>query len=172
MRRSTALMSVAAVAFMASNAFAQAKPNFAGTWNIVVDPAAQQAAGGGGGGGGGRGGRGGGGVLGMTGTITQDDKTLTIKTTRGQNEVVTVYNLDGSDSKNMVNGRGGQTEQVSHAKWDGSNLVVTRSQDMGGNTVELKTIFSVDAQGNLWVESVRPGQDGTPMSTKVQYKKG
>src|SRR4051812_27862274 len=99
MRRSTALMSVAAVAFMASNAFAQAKANFAGTWNMVQDPAAQAGAAGGGGGGG-RGGRGGGGGLGMTFTATQDDKTLTIKRTQGQNEVVTVYNLDGSDSKN------------------------------------------------------------------------
>lgn len=57
MRRSV-LTSVAAVAFVASSAFAQA-PSFAGTWNMVQDPAAQQ--GGGGGGGGGRGGYGGGG---------------------------------------------------------------------------------------------------------------
>jgi hypothetical protein len=168
MRRSTALMSLAAVAVMASNAFAQAKPNFAGTWNMVQDPAAQQAAGGAPGGG-----RGGfGGALGMTGTITQDDKTLTIKTTRGQNEVVTVYNLDGSDSKNMVNGRGGQTEQISHAKFDGSTLVVTRDQQMQGASVTITQKFSLDAQGNLWIETTRPGQDGAPMSTKVQYKKG
>jgi hypothetical protein len=175
MRRSTALMSVAAVAFMASNAFAQAKPNFAGTWNLVQDPAAQQAAAAGAGGNpGGRGGRGGfGGALGMTGTITQDDKTLTIKTTRGQNEIVTTYNLDGSDSKNTAPGRGGNpgTEQISHAKWDGTNLVITRTQDMGGTSVEIKQIFSIDAAGNLNIETVRPGQDGAPVSTKVQYKK-
>ncbi len=64
MRRSTALMSLAAVAVMASSGFAQAKPNFAGTWFIVVDSAAQaqaQAAAAGGGGGGGRGGGSGGG---------------------------------------------------------------------------------------------------------------
>ena len=61
MRRSTALMGVAAVAVMATNAFAQAKTNFAGTWNMVVDSAAmaqQQAMGGGRGGRGGRGGLG------------------------------------------------------------------------------------------------------------------
>jgi len=108
MRRSTALMSLAAVAVMASNAFAQAKPNFAGTWNIVQDPAAQQAA---------PGGRGFGGGMGATFTATQDDKTLTITRTMGQNELKTVYNLDGSDSKNTMPGRGGNpgAEQVSKA---------------------------------------------------------
>src|SRR3954468_11991682 len=98
MRRSTALMSVAAVAFMASTAAAQAKTSFAGTWNQVVDSAAmaqQQAAAAGGG----RGGRGGGrGGFGATFSASQDDKTLTITRTMGQNEVKTVYNLDGSDS--------------------------------------------------------------------------
>ena len=168
MRRSTALMSVAAVAIMASNAFAQGKANFAGTWNIVQDPNAAAAAPGGGMG---RGGRGGGGGFGPTFTATQDDKTLTITRTTQNGEVKTVYNLDGSDSKNMVQGRGGATEQVSHAKWDGANLVITRSQDMGGTAIEIKQTFSVDKDGNLWIETTRPGQDGNPVSTKVQYKK-
>ena len=166
MRRSTALMSVAAVAFMASTAFAQAKPDFAGTWNQVQDPNAAAAAGGGRG-------RGGGGGIGSPATITQDAKTLTIKTTRGANEITTVYNLDGSDSKNTPPGRGGAAGmvQVSHAKWDGAILVVTRSMDMNGTAMEFTTKFSLDTSGSLWVESIRPGQDGAPMSTKTQYKK-
>lgn len=173
MRRSTALVSVAAVAVMASNAFAQAKTNFAGSWNQVVDSAAaaQQAAGGGGG----RGGRGGGGGgLGPFFTATQDANTLTITRTQGQNEIKTVYNLDGSDSKNTPPGRGGAagTEQISHAKWDGANLVITRTQDMQGTAVEIKNVFSLDAKGNLWYETTRPGQDGAPMTTKAQYTKG
>ena len=169
MRRSTALMSLAAVAVMASNAFAQAKTNFAGTWNMVVDPAAQQAAGGAGG----RGGRGGMGGFGPTFSITQDDKTLTITRTMGENTMSTVYNLDGSDSKNMMMGRGGQQqEQISKAKWDGANLVVTRTQQMGENSFEIKQTFSLGADGTLTIETTRPGQDGNPMSTKVQYKKG
>ena len=168
MRRSTALMSVMAVAFSATTAMAQAKTSCAGTWNMVQDPNAAAM----GGGGGGRGGRGGGGGFGPTFTATQDDKTLTITRTTQNGEVKTVYNLDGSDSKNMVQGRGGATEQVSHAKWDGANLVITRSQDMGGTAIEIKQTFSVDKDGNLWIETTRPGQDGAPMSTKVQYKKG
>jgi hypothetical protein len=162
MRRSTALMSLAAVAVMASNAFAQAKPNFAGTWNLVQDPAAQQAAPGG------RGGFGGG--MGMTFTATQDDKTLTVTRTIGQNELKMTYNLDGSDSKNMMPGRGGNpgAEQVSKASWDGNSLVIKTTTQRG----ETSTKYTLGADGMLTIETTRPGQDGNAMTTKVQYKKG
>ena len=166
MRRS-AFMGLVAVAFVASNALAQAKTNFAGTWNMVVDPAQQQAAGEG------RGrGRGGMGGFGPTFTVTQTDAVLTITRTMGENTMTTNYNLDGSDSKNMVMGRGGQQEQISKAKWDGANLVVTRTQQMGEQSIEIKQTFSLGADGTLTIETSRPGQDGNPMSTKVQYKKG
>ena len=112
MRRS-ALMGLAAVAFVASSAFAQAT-SFAGTWNQVVDPAQQQSAAPGGAGG--RGGRGGGAGFGPTFSIAQDAKTLTITQTRGENTITSVYNLDGSESKNTMQGRGGPQESVSVAK--------------------------------------------------------
>jgi hypothetical protein len=165
MRRS-ALMGIAAVAFVASSAFAQAT-SFAGTWNMVQDPAAQQ-----GGGAGGRGGRGGGGGFGMTFTVAQDAKALTITQTRGETTVTTVYNLDGSDSKNTQQGRNGAVESISNAKWEGANLVVVTKQPMGENIVEIKRTFSVGADGVLSIETSRQGQDGNPVVTKVQYKKG
>ena len=165
MRRS-ALMGLAAVAFVASSAFAQAT-SFAGTWNMVQDPAQQQAAGGGNG----RGGRGGGGGFGPTFTVTQDAKTLTITRTTQNGEVKSVYNLDGSESKNTVQGRGGAMEQISVAKWEGANLVITTKIQMGENTIEIKRTLSLGADGVLTVEMSRPGQDGTPMTSKVQYKK-
>ena len=176
MRRSTALMSLAAVAVMASSAFAQAKPNFAGTWFIVVDSAAQAqaqaaAAGGGGGGGGGRGGRGGGG-MGQMFAAAQDDKMLTITRTQGENEIKMVYNLDGSESKNTMPGRGGNPgmEQVSKATWEGNNLVITRSQPMqDGAMTTIRQIWTVDAAGYLWLETQR---DGQAMGAKLKYRKG
>jgi hypothetical protein len=170
MRRS-ALMGLAAVAFVASNAFAQAT-SFAGTWNQVVDPAQQQAAGGGGGGGG-RGGRGGGAGFGPTFSIEQDAKALTIVQTRGETTIKSVYNLDGSESKNTMAGRGGNpgVEVVSVAKWEGANLVITTKQPMGENVVEIKRTLSLAADGTLSIEMSRPGQDGNPMTSKVTYKK-
>jgi hypothetical protein len=167
MRRS-ALMGLAAVAFVASNAFAQAT-SFAGTWNQVVDPAQQQAAGGGGAGG--RGGRGGGAGFGPTFSIAQDAKALTITQTRGETSIVSVYNLDGSESKNTMQGRNGAQESISVAKWEGANLVITTKQTMGENTFETKRTLSLGADGVLTIEMSRPGQDGQPMTSKVQYKK-
>ena len=165
MRRS-ALMGVAAVAFVASSAFAQAT-SFAGTWNMVQDPAQQQAAGGGG-----RGGRGGGGGFGMTFSVEQDAKALTIKQTRGENTITSVYNLDGSESKNVQQGRGGEMTLISTAKWEGANLVITTKQPMGENIIEIKRTLSLGADGVLTIETSRPGQDGNAMTSKVQYKKG
>ena len=167
MRRSTGLMSVAAVAFLASSAFAQAKPNFAGTYTIVVDSAAMAQQQGMGGRGGGRGGG-----FGQTFTATQDASKLTITRETQNGPVVSVYNLDGSDSKNTMQGRGGAMEVVSHAKWDGDKLVISTTRDMGGTPMTSTQTLSTDAAGNLWVETSRPGQDGTMMTSKVQYKKG
>ncbi len=165
------LTSIAAVALLASNAFAQGA-SFVGTWTMVPDPNAA-AAGGGGGGGGGRGGRGGGGGAcgGPTFTIAQDSKSMTCSRMQAETEVKAVYMLDGSESKNMVAGRGGQAEQVSKAMKMGNSIMISRSQDMGGTMIEIKQTFSMDASGNLWIETTRPGQDGAPMTTKVQYKK-
>ena len=53
----------------------------------------------------------------MAVTIAQDAKTITITRTTQQGETKSVYNLDGSESKNC-DGRGGAaTDVISHAKW-------------------------------------------------------
>jgi len=168
MRRITAVLSTAAVVMMAAGVLAQAKPNFAGSW--VRDDSAAPAAPAGGGGRGGFGGRGG---LGQELTITQDATNLTIEYTGGgQNPapVKLVYKLAGEGS-NQVAGRGGTTDQKYKSAWDGSKLVVTTTQDFGGNMVESKRSFALEG-GNLVVETTQPGRDGgpgTPM--KTVYKK-
>jgi hypothetical protein len=140
--------------------------SFAGSWTMVPDP---NAAGGGGGGGG----RGGGGMLlGQAATVTQDDKMLTITRTTQNGEVKMVYNLDGSDSKNMVAGRGGQTEQVSKAKWDGGKLMISTTLVMGENTVTRTQTLALDGSGQLVVTSTGPGRGGEVMTTTQTYKKG
>src|SRR5262245_45337425 len=131
MRRNFLVVAVVLMFGAAASLAAQVKPDFSGKWTL--DPASAPAppAGapaGGGGGGGGRGGFGGGGGRGGFGnefTIAQNAKTLTITRMQGDQTVTTVYNLDGSESKNTVQGRGGATEQVSKAMWDGAKLVVT-----------------------------------------------
>jgi hypothetical protein len=158
MRRISAVLSVAAVVLWTVGAYAQAKPDFSGKW-------VREAPAGGGGGGGGRGGGGGG--FGMENTITQNAKTLTIEyMAGGQNPtpIKLVYNLDGSDSKNSMPGRGGgaPTEVVSKATWDGAKLVITSG--------ETKRVISMEG-ANMVVETTGPGREGAPQTTKAVYKK-
>jgi len=162
MRRNALIVGALSLVFAASVAQAQDKPNFSGTWTLVVDPNAPAPTG-----------RGGGGGLGQAAVLTMDAKTLTITRTTQAGEVKIVYNLDGSESKNMMQGRGGQTEQISKAVWEGNKLVVTTSFTMGENAVTRTQSFTLDASGQLVVSTTSPGRGGGEPTTTVQtYKKG
>ena len=171
MRRNVLATTVALIFAVAIGLSAQAKPDFSGKW--VMDPASAPAPpAGGGGGGGGRGGGGGGAGFGQDFTAKQDAKMLTITRTQGDQTVTATYNLDGSESKNMVAGRGGQQEQVSKAAWDGNKLVITTTLNFGGNTVEQRRVLAIEG-GNLVIEQTQPGRGGgEPTTTKLVYKKG
>jgi hypothetical protein len=165
----------AATVLMVAGLSAQAKPDFSGKWTLVADPNAAPGGGGpggpGGGRGGGRGGGGGGGQLcGGECTIAQDATTLTITRTTPAGETKAVYKLDGSDSKNMQQGRGGATEVVSKAAWDGATVTVSTTRDFGGNSVTTKSSLSV-AGGELTIVTEGQGPNG-PTTTTQKYKKG
>ncbi len=144
----------AAVFAVASMALAQAKPDFSGTWTLDPEASGMPAAAPGGAPGGGMGGgRGGGGALGNSATVKQTGDTLTIERTMGETKVVTTYKLDGSESKNTMTGRGGNTiESVSTAKFDGPKLTIVSKQDMGGQMVESTSVWTVSGS-TLTVES-------------------
>ena len=110
MRRVTTVLSVVAVVLMAAGLVAQAKPNFAGEWKLMVAR--------------------GQGEPGVDLTITQSATAMTLAYRDG---VKLTYKLDGSESKNMMAGRGGgaPTEQVSKAMWAGNNIVVTTTTSVG-----------------------------------------
>lgn len=129
MKRARVGVIAAAILAAASVAFAQ-KPDFSGTWTLDAAASGME------GGGGGRGGRGGGLGPGPA-TIKQTADTIAVERAMGGNQVVTTYKLDGTESKNTMTGRGGQTmESVSTAKWDGAKLVITTKMDMGGQAFE------------------------------------
>jgi hypothetical protein len=138
-----------------SMAFAQGKPNFSGKWTPEQAAGAPPA-----GGGGGRGM--GAGPM----TVTQNDKTLTVERTMGENTMKTVYNLDGTESKNEMS-RGGQTmTQTSTAKWDGSKLVITTKSEGPNGPMETTQTWSLNGD-KLQIE--RQGRQG-PVTTT--YTKG
>jgi hypothetical protein len=102
---------------VATVAFAQAKPDFSGTW--TPEPAADAAAGGGGG-------RGFNGPM----TVKQSATELTIERTTGRGPSTMTYKLDGTESKIMM----GQNEATATAKWDGDKLVISTKTANGENT--------------------------------------
>jgi hypothetical protein len=172
MRRNFLVVAVVLMFGAVASLAAQAKPDFSGKWVQDPPPAAAPAGGGGGGGGRGGGGGGGRGGFGAEFTIVQNAKTLTITRMQGDQTVSTVYNLDGSESKNTTQGRGGPQEQVSKAVWAGATLVVTTTINAGGNNIEQKRVFAMEG-GNLTIETTQPGRDGGPGTPqKTTYKKG
>ena len=151
------------MAFASVSISAQSKPSFAGKWTMVPDPNAPA-----GGGGRGRGGMGG---LGQEFTAAQDEKTLTVTTNNPQlGELKTVYNLDGSDSKNPLNFGGQTVDRVSKVKWDGAKLVITTTINFNGTPAESSQSWMLDGSGNLVVESTS-NFGGNPTTTKATYKK-
>ena len=150
-----------AVLAVATMAFAQ-KTDFSGTWTI---DASQSQMGGGGGQGGGGGRQGGGAAAPMV--VKQTADALTIERTMGDNKVTTTYKLDGTESKNTMTARGGQTmESTSTAKWDGAKLVITsKRQGPEGNAIETTETWSL-AGDVLTIEGT--SARGT---TKRVYKK-
>lgn len=162
-RTSVVVMAMAALAIAGSTAAAQGK-NFAGGWTVILDPAAPAPP---------AGGRGGGRGLGQAATIAQDDKTLTVTRTTQAGEIKSVYNLDGSESKNTLSMGGNSVDQVSTAKWDGAKLVITTSANFNGNAFTTTMAMWMDEAGNLAVETTSPGRGGgAPTTTKMSYKKG
>ena len=140
MKRARVGIIAAAVFAVTSLAFAQAKPDFSGTWTLDAEAS-------------GRGGGRGGAALGNGGTIKQTADTLTIERTMGENKVVTTYKLDGTESKNTMMGRGGTPmESVSTAKFDGPKLTIVSKMDMGGQMVESTSVWTVSGS-TLTIES-------------------
>ena len=142
MKRARVGVIAAAILAVATVAWAQ-KPDFSGTWTL--DPASAPAAGGGGGGGG---------ALGNgPATVKQTADALTIERTVGDAKVTLTYKLDGTESRNMMMGRGGQAaDSVSTAKWDGPKLTIVTKQEMDGQVSESTQVWTVEGS-TLTVET-------------------
>ncbi len=132
MKRLLLFVTVVALA-LAGTAFAQAKPDFSGTWALDTAKSDQM----GGGPGGGRGGPAG------PMTIKQTANELTIEQKRGENTVTSTYKLDGSESVNKTM-RG---ESKSTAKWDGSKLAIKTSMETPNGSFESTSTYSLSADG-------------------------
>jgi hypothetical protein len=160
MRPITAFVTAAVVALSCAFVIAQAAPNFAGKWTLIPDPAAAQGPGFGG--------------LGAEATIVQDAKTITIaRPGFGGESMKTTHNLDGSDTKNSLSFNGNAFDQMSKVKIDGGKLTITTKFDGPNGPIESSMALSLDASGNMLVESTSPDFQGggAPTTRKMSYKK-
>jgi hypothetical protein len=157
MRRGIALALLAALV-IPFPAAGQAKPDFSGTWTLDAARSETPPGRGGRGGGGGGGGRGGGPV-----TIKQSATEITIG--------MLTYKLDGSESTNQVQGRGGMQEVKGKAKFEGANLVIETTRDFGGASITTKEVRSLGAGGKeMTVQTTRTTPQGD-VSFKQIYTK-
>jgi hypothetical protein len=133
--------------------YAQAKPNFAGSWAPKVDPNAAPPAGGGGGRGGG------GGPM----TVKQTATELTQERTMGETTMSTVYKLDGTESVNKTQ-RG---ESKSTAKFDGAKLVIKTVAEGPNGPTETTATWSLSGDGKeLTIATTSARGDRTQVYTK------
>jgi hypothetical protein len=140
------LLAFAAAVVLPFTARAQMKTDFSGTWTL--DASKSDAPGG-------RGGRGPQGPV----TIKQSAGEITI----GQ----ATYKLDGSESVNQLQGRGGMVEAKSKAHWDGAKLVIDTTRDIGGNSVTSTETRTLSADGKeMTVETSFNGNTRKTVFTK------
>jgi hypothetical protein len=165
MKRIIVLAAALALALPALT-FAQAKPDFSGTWKLDMTKSELPQRGGGGGGGGGGAPGGGGGGRGMGGgeiTVKQTATEIVISQTMGDNTVARTYKLDGSEVTNP-GGRGGEIKTKS--KWDGAKLVTEWTQAGQQGEAQMKEELSMEG-GNL----VRATSRNSQPFTKLVYTK-
>src|SRR3954468_15556406 len=124
-------LALAAAIVLPFTARAQTKPDFSGTWTLDASKSDAPM---------GRGGRGG--PPGPM-TITQTADTLTQK--RGEQTLT--YKLDGSESANEVQGRGGVQTVKAKAHWEGSKLVIESTREIQGFALTTKEERTLSADG-------------------------
>jgi hypothetical protein len=129
-------MTLARVATMAAIIHAVAgtasaqRPDLSGTWRL--DPASARNAGPGGA------------LDSGPATITQTADALTIARPAGGDPVTVTYKLDGSDSRNMMAGPGGElVDSMSTARWDGPRLTIVTRQETGGQLAQSTEVWTV-----------------------------
>lgn len=129
--RKVAFFAVVLALAVTAVAFAQAKPDFSGTW--VLDPAKSDQMGGPGGGGG----RG----AGMGGPMTIKHAGTDFAMTRGEN--TTTYKLDGTEQAVTM----GQGTAKATAKVEGDKVVIKTVRETPNGSMETTATYSLSADG-------------------------
>jgi hypothetical protein len=143
-----------ALAMTPAIARTQAKPDFSGTWTIVPGSGQPNGVGG----------------LGQKFTVVQTDKTITITNTLPiVGDTRTIYNLDGSSSKNTLKMGPMSAERVSTVLWEGRTLVINSVVTAAGQIRKTMQVWWID--NGEFVTEQTSGEGARKEITKARYKK-
>lgn len=141
---------------LAALAAAQSKPNFAGSWISVPDPASPGSE--------------------TRLTIEQSTAELVIEHQSPSGPYKVVYKLDGSETTNTIPGRSAAATATSVAAWDGNKLVIKTNIPRGTppqvRTIRFREVLSIDAEGQLVIEQAASLDAAAPPETRrTVYRK-
>lgn len=129
---------------------AQRRPDFSGTW-VLVSPA---------------------GSAGQVETIKHNATTFTrAHASEGPGHAMT-YNLDGSETRLVMPTHGDQIVILGKASWDGDRLVIVEAVTYpDGRKLSKRSVWSLDAQGQLAMEFTEEAEGKPAKTTRVVYRK-
>ena len=135
---------------------AQSKPNFAGAWVSIPDPASPGP---------------------ETQLVIEHTAAELVMEQQSQAGPYKLrYKLDGSETTNTIPGRGAAATATSVAAWDGNRLVIKTNIPRGlppqVRTIRYREVLSIDAEGRLVIEQSASLDDGAPAETRrMVYRK-
>ncbi|MGH7618876.1 MAG: hypothetical protein ACREPM_16780 [Gemmatimonadaceae bacterium] len=142
-----------ALAVLAAPLAAQTHPDFTGKW--VLDPKSLDANMSG---------------ISITLNVKQDSKALTVdsdaSTPMGAQKTSSVFNLDGSASKNTADTPGGSLTLTSTGTWDGSTFVIATNGEIQGQALTQTEHWSLDADG----KTLHLQRDVSAMGQNASFK--
>ena len=127
-----AILSAALALALMPSAAAQDKPNFAGTWKAAGSF--------------------------TTWTVAVEGNKMTVTMTIAGNSDATVYLLDGTPSKKVLDGPNGPVENVLTSTWE-DNVLVTTITGPGVSRTERR---SIEADGTMKVQNTFTMMGGKP----------
>lgn len=155
-----AFFALATLATLVAPLRAQTHPDFSGKWEL--DPKSIEGANGMG-------------PVSMTLTVTQDPKTIKVvqaaKTSMGDQAATTVYNLDGSESKNTVSNGGMSVDLTSTSSWEGSVFVILTKGEVQGQALTTNERWSLAADGKTLHLQRDLSAMGQSFSMKLTFNK-
>ena len=150
---------IAVLALTAASAAAQDKPapdkpNFVGAWKLT-DPAQPDQ------------------FTASTIVVSQDGTSLVVVTSSQMGEFRTTYPLDGSQGRSPLEFNGMTIDRATKMVWNDKKLTLTTTSDMNGQTIEFKSVVSLNPDGSMLIESTFPDFQGGggPITAKATYKK-